>query len=84
MGQVMLQILGQCGPLVGTRLYPEKDRPEFIMGSAVCAGCMCVVGVLVAVQRWRLRRENDRREKEERREVAEFGEKRRRRFRFML
>lgn len=79
MGMTMLQMLGQCGPLVGTRLYPDNEGPGFVKGSAVCAGCMCVVGGLVALQRWRLVKENRRRERENR-----MGVEGRRRFRFIL
>jgi hypothetical protein len=28
----ILNIIGQCGPLLGTRLYPETDGPWYIPG----------------------------------------------------
>jgi hypothetical protein len=84
-GLAILQLLGQCGPLLGTRLYPEEDGPEYIRGSLVCAGCMGVVMVLVGTQRWRLMRENRRREGLDARDDALEGDSRRgRRFRFMI
>ena len=78
-GMAILQGLGQCGPLVGTRLYPKSHGPEYVFGSLMCAGAMVVVCGLVAVQRWRLGRENRRGEK---RGVAEGREGRR--FVYML
>ncbi|ERF68332.1 hypothetical protein EPUS_02788 [Endocarpon pusillum Z07020] len=31
-GLAILNVVGQCGPLVGTRLYPESDAPFFVRG----------------------------------------------------
>ncbi|KAK4140347.1 high-affinity nicotinic acid transporter, partial [Dichotomopilus funicola] len=39
-GFALLQVVGQCGPLVGTRLYPDRDGPYYTRGMAVCAGAM--------------------------------------------
>ncbi|KAI9679245.1 MAG: hypothetical protein M1817_005264 [Caeruleum heppii] len=60
-GVAMLNIIGQCGPLVGTRLYPDEDKPLYIKGMAVCAGFMMVVFALSVVLRLLLDRENRRR-----------------------
>ncbi|KAI9798136.1 MAG: hypothetical protein M1825_005640 [Sarcosagium campestre] len=65
-GMVMLNVLGQCGPLVGTRLYPKSDGPEYVRGMATCAVCMALVAVLAAVLRWGLRRENAKLERRSR------------------
>ncbi|MCJ1312939.1 hypothetical protein MMC25_006615 [Agyrium rufum] len=59
-GVAMLNILGQLGPLLGTRLYPESDAPYYVRGMAVCGGFMVLVAVLAGVLRVRLRRENER------------------------
>lgn len=81
----LLQVLGQCGPLVGTRLYPASQAPGFVKGSWTCAASMAVVAALVGLQRWRLKKENRRREKEEVGEVARGDRARRRKgFRFIL
>ena len=32
--------MGQCGPLLGTRVYPGKDSPYYRLGMWVCAGFM--------------------------------------------
>ena len=59
-GVVMLNLLGQFGPLVGTRLYPDSDKPYYVRGMTVCSIFM----FLVSLQAWWLRRrlikENER------------------------
>lgn len=45
-GFAVLQVIGQCGPLVGTRLYPEEEAPFYVRGMGVCAGAMVAVAVL--------------------------------------
>ncbi|KAK5124459.1 hypothetical protein LTR85_001676 [Meristemomyces frigidus] len=36
-GMVMLNLVGQCGPLLGTRVYPASDGPYYVEGHSVCA-----------------------------------------------
>ncbi|KAF2432591.1 putative MFS transporter [Tothia fuscella] len=60
-GVALLQYFGQCGPLLGTRLYPESDGPLYLKGMAVCAGFMALVGVLAWVLRMVLEKENSTR-----------------------
>ncbi|OCK84064.1 MFS transporter-like protein [Lepidopterella palustris CBS 459.81] len=57
-GMAMLNIIGQCGPLVGTKLYPDTDAPYYIRGMAVCAGFMLAVGGLAFLLRIVLSRVN--------------------------
>ncbi|KAK4985384.1 hypothetical protein LTR50_006000 [Elasticomyces elasticus] len=57
-GIAMLNIIGQCGPLVGTRLYPDSDAPYFVPGMTVCAVFMAMVGVLALGLRFVLERGN--------------------------
>lgn len=57
-GVALLQYFGQCGPLLGTRLYPENEGPLYLKGMAVCAGFMGIVAVLAWGLRWVLVREN--------------------------
>ena len=45
-GIAMLNIIGQMGPLLGTRLYPDSDQPYYVRGMTVCAGFMTMVFVL--------------------------------------
>jgi MFS family permease len=72
-GFAMLQLIGQCGPLVGTKLYPEKDAPLYIKGMLSNAGAMVLVAVLAGVLRWYLGRLNRRTEREYGGVVGEAG-----------
>ncbi|KAK3368912.1 major facilitator superfamily domain-containing protein [Lasiosphaeria ovina] len=57
-GFALLQLVGQCGPLVGTRLYPDADAPYYTRGMAACALAMLAVAVLAGALRWVLARRN--------------------------
>jgi MFS family permease len=57
-GMVVLNIIGQIGPLVGTSIFPETDGPYYVRGMTVCAGSMLMVGILAATLRWILIRKN--------------------------
>ncbi|MCJ1477725.1 hypothetical protein MMC13_006398 [Lambiella insularis] len=59
-GMVMLQFIGQLGPLLGTRLYPDSDKPYYVKGMSVCAGFMLLVCALSLMLRYILARENAR------------------------
>lgn len=54
----ILNIIGQCGPLLGTRLYPESDGPWYVRGMAICSFFMVVVAVLALALRILLQRAN--------------------------
>jgi MFS family permease len=57
-GMAVLNVIGQMGPLLGTSIFPEEDGPWYTKGMSICAGFMLLVGVLAAVLRWHLIREN--------------------------
>ncbi|KAK6434261.1 hypothetical protein LTR95_009558 [Oleoguttula sp. CCFEE 5521] len=59
-GMAVLNVIGQMGPLVGTRLYPDSQGPFYVKGMSVCAGAMGCVAVLALALRWVLTRENRR------------------------
>jgi dipeptide/tripeptide permease len=49
-GIVILNLVGQCGPLLGTRLYPTSEGPLYVKGQSVCAGFMflfCLLSLLL-------------------------------------
>lgn len=54
----ILNLIGQCGPLLGTRLYPESDGPWYVRGMAVCAFFMVLVALLALILRVLLQRLN--------------------------
>ncbi|KAI4636509.1 hypothetical protein J4E83_001464 [Alternaria metachromatica] len=57
-GMALLNIIGQMGPLVGTSIFPDDDGPYYVKGMSICAGFMLLVGILAAILRWVLIREN--------------------------
>ncbi|KAK4896879.1 hypothetical protein LTR27_005126 [Elasticomyces elasticus] len=59
-GMAMLNIIGQMGPLLGTRLYPDVDGPYYVKGMSVCAVAMALAGVLAFALRLVLKAENAR------------------------
>ena len=54
----MLNLVGQFGPLVGTRLYPDSDKPYYVTGMTICSIFMFVVVLLAWWLRNVLAREN--------------------------
>jgi hypothetical protein len=45
-GIAILNLVGQCGPLLGTRVYPASDSPYYRLGMWVCAAFMLFNGLL--------------------------------------
>lgn len=54
----ILNIIGQCGPLLGTKLYPHSDGPYYVRGMGTCAFFMVLVAVLAVVLRLLFQRAN--------------------------
>jgi hypothetical protein len=59
-GMAIMNVIGQMGPLIGTSIFPEEGGPWHVKGMTICAGFMLLVGVLAAVLRWVLIRENQK------------------------
>lgn len=59
-GIAVLNVVGQMGPLVGTRLYPDAEGPYYVKGMSICAGAMGMVIILAFALRLVLIRENKR------------------------
>lgn len=57
-GVTMLNLIGQFGPLVGTRHYPDSDKPYYITGTTVCSLFMFLVTLLAWWLRSLLAKEN--------------------------
>ncbi|KAL0933121.1 major facilitator superfamily transporter [Colletotrichum truncatum] len=53
-GFALMQTIGQCGPLVGTRLYPDRDAPFYAPGMRACACAMLAVAFLALFLRFYL------------------------------
>lgn len=55
-GFALMQVIGQAGPLIGTRLYPKGDGPWFTAGMGVCAAAMFgVVGLTLGLRAYLVR-----------------------------
>ncbi|CAK7218481.1 hypothetical protein SCUCBS95973_003501 [Sporothrix curviconia] len=71
----LFQVIGQCGPLVGTRLYPDADKPLFLRGMRTMAAAMLGVAVLGVVLTAVLRRRNAHLDAAEAKRRATEGER---------
>ncbi|KFY22159.1 hypothetical protein V493_06805 [Pseudogymnoascus sp. VKM F-4281 (FW-2241)] len=65
-GMALLQMIGQCGPLLGTRIYPKSEGPYYRNGMIICAAFMFFNGFLALVLRTLLQRQNKRLDEDER------------------
>lgn len=70
-GVVMLNYIGQLGPLVGVHLYPDSDQPYYVKGMAVCASFMAMVAILAYSLRRLLAAKNLRMAREQTKEEVE-------------
>ncbi|CAG7947128.1 unnamed protein product [Penicillium nalgiovense] len=39
-GIVLLNLIGQCGPFLGTNIFPDEQAPRYVKGMAICAAFM--------------------------------------------
>lgn len=60
---MVMNILGQCGPLIGASSYPKSDAPHYVNGMLISGAFMLGVVILAAVLRWKLKQMNLAREK---------------------
>lgn len=78
-GFFLLNVIGQCGPFLGTRLYPTAQGPYYVKGMGVCCAFTWFAALVALGLRMWLRRENRRKDA---RESGTTGEKAK--FRYML
>jgi dipeptide/tripeptide permease len=64
-GIALLQMIGQCGPILGTRLFPRTQGIFYIKGMAVCAAFMFFNALLALVLRTFLDWQNKQADKRE-------------------
>ena len=60
MGIVILNLIGQCGPILGTRIYPDSEAPRYIKGHSICAAFIFFNALLAISLRTLLAWENKR------------------------
>ncbi|KIX98327.1 uncharacterized protein Z520_05628 [Fonsecaea multimorphosa CBS 102226] len=63
MGIVLLNLVGQCGPLLGTRIFPKSQEPRYVEGQSICAAFMFFNALLALSLRTLLVWENKRLDK---------------------
>ncbi|KAI0017959.1 major facilitator superfamily domain-containing protein [Xylariomycetidae sp. FL0641] len=55
---VLTNIIGQCGPFVGTNVFPAAQGPRYVTGMSICAAFMFFSAILAMSQRLLLSWEN--------------------------
>ncbi|KAF8928501.1 hypothetical protein BGZ58_009615 [Dissophora ornata] len=58
----MFLLSSSMGGVIGPQLYKSRDAPRYIKGHLISISCMVLVIFLAALQRFMLRRENNRRD----------------------
>jgi predicted MFS family arabinose efflux permease len=53
---------GQCGPVLGTNIFPKTDAPYYRKGMWISCGACLVVVVAACLQMWILHRDNKKRD----------------------
>ncbi|KAF7188738.1 putative transporter [Pseudocercospora fuligena] len=52
-GYTILATIGQCGPLLGTNVFPESEKPRYTKGLWISAAmCLMVAAVAVVLSLW--------------------------------
>ena len=57
-GLVIINVVGQCGPILGTRLYPTAQGPRYVKGMSICAAFMFFAAAMAFALRILLMWEN--------------------------
>ncbi|KAJ5908844.1 Major facilitator superfamily domain general substrate transporter [Penicillium taxi] len=57
-GIILLNVIGQCGPFLGTNVFPDSAAPRFIKGMSICAAFMFFTTLLALSLRFLLVWEN--------------------------
>lgn len=62
-GLAIFGMFGQCGPILGARLFPDSDGPWFSRGMWVCAGILFAAAGVALILSLSLRWQNRRRDR---------------------
>lgn len=60
MSIVLINLIGQCGPFLGTNIFPTRQHPRYIEGMSICAAFMFFSAMLAIAQRQLLVWENSK------------------------
>lgn len=58
MSIVLINLIGQCGPFLGTNVFPTSQSPRYVEGMSICAAFMFFSAALALFQRLLLSWEN--------------------------
>lgn len=58
LAMMVMNVVGQCGPLIGVNLFPRHDGPHYVSGMLVSGFFMLGVVMLAGLLRWKLSRLN--------------------------
>ncbi|KAK4248352.1 major facilitator superfamily domain-containing protein [Corynascus novoguineensis] len=58
MSIVLINLVGQCGPFLGTNVFPLEERPRYVKGMSICASFMFFSALIALAQRGLLMWEN--------------------------
>lgn len=64
-GMALLQMVGQCGPILGTRIYPSSEGVLYVKGMSICAAFMFFNALLALALRQYLDWQNKQADKRE-------------------
>lgn len=57
---VLINVVGQCGSVLSSRIYPTEEGPRFVKGQSICAAFMFFATLLAIILRSCLVWENRR------------------------
>ncbi|KAL2130288.1 hypothetical protein VTI74DRAFT_6660 [Chaetomium olivicolor] len=60
MSIVLINLIGQCGPFLGSAVFPLEEQPRYVKGMSICASFMFFSAVIAIAQRGLLMWENSR------------------------
>ncbi|KAH6630787.1 major facilitator superfamily domain-containing protein [Chaetomium sp. MPI-SDFR-AT-0129] len=60
MSIVLINLVGQCGPFLGTNVFPLEERPRYVKGMSICASFMFFSALIAIAQRGVLMWQNSR------------------------
>lgn len=69
-GITLMNLIGQCGPLLGTRLFPQTEAPLYAKGMYISAGFLFLNAILAMTLRTLLVWENKKFEKKDQETLA--------------
>ncbi|QKX60364.1 uncharacterized protein TRUGW13939_07509 [Talaromyces rugulosus] len=67
-GLVLINVVGQCGSVLSSRIYPTSDGPRYIKGQSVCAAFMFFTAILAFTFRFLLVWDNKQLERRQQKE----------------